>query len=106
MTEHPLLYAMSGAALALIAQALVFLVRQPRLYLSFAPRARGCVVDTPFDGGRQRVLRILVENWGWTTAHNVNVSAIKLTFYPMTSTPSVLADEVLEFDLASWPHHL
>jgi hypothetical protein len=32
---------------------------------------------------QQRVLRVLVENRGWTSAHNVCVSAIELSFYPI-----------------------
>jgi len=96
----PLLSGVLGSALTLIATALVFWIRRPRLLLSFTARTRGCVVETPSLGGRQRVLRILVENCGWTSAHNVNVSAIKLKFYPLRGSPSVLADEVLEFSLA------
>jgi hypothetical protein len=96
----PLLSGALGSALTLIVTALVFWMRRPRLLLSFTARTRGCVVDTPSLGGRQRVLRILVENHGWTSAHKVNVSAIKLKFYPLRGSPSVLADEVLEFSLA------
>jgi hypothetical protein len=96
----PLLSGVLGSALTLIATALVFWIWRPRLLLSFTARTRGCVVDTPSLGGRQRVLRILVENCGWTSAHKVTVSAIKLKFYPLQGSPSVLADDVLEFSLA------
>jgi hypothetical protein len=89
-----------GSALTLIVTALLFWIRRPRLLLSFAAKTRGCVVDTPSLGGRQRVLRILVENCGWTTAHKVSVSATKLKFYPLQGAPSALVDEVLEFCVA------
>jgi len=89
-----------GSALTLIVTGLYLWIRRPRLLLSFTPHTRGCVVETPSLGGRQRVLRILVENCGWTSAHKINVSATKLKYYPLQGSPSVLADEVLEFSLA------
>jgi hypothetical protein len=95
-----LLSGVLGSVVTLAVTGLVFLVRRPKLRMTFTAVQRGCVVDTPSQGGQQRALRIFVENRGWTTAHNVNVSAIELAFYPQVGTPSGLVDEVLEFHLA------
>jgi hypothetical protein len=89
-----------GSALTLIVGTLVFLARRPRLMAFFASRTRGCVVDTPSAVGQQRTLRVLVENWGWTSAHDVVVSVWRIAFYPPNGVCATVADEVLELRLA------
>lgn len=98
-----------GALVTLLASGAIYLIWRPRLRVFFSEATRGCAVDTPAWGkdqsgnvinGQQRVLRVFVENRGWTTAHNVNVSATELTFFPVSGSPSMLVDEVLEFHLA------
>jgi hypothetical protein len=95
-----LLSGIMGSAFTLLVTGFVFWLRRPRLRLIFSAVHRGCLIDTPSQGGQQRALRIFVENRSWTTAHNVNVSAIELAFYPQIGAPSGLVDEVLEFHLA------
>ena len=102
---------LAGSVLTLLFGALRDWNRRPKLRLSFAEGAKGCVVNTPLQmkgpssgeviaTGRQRVLRMLVENYGRTTAHKVCVSSTRLALTPIAGRPEELADEVLEFHLA------
>jgi hypothetical protein len=94
------LLGMVGSALTIGVGGIVWFIRRPRLHLLFTADVRGCRVDTPSNVGQQRVLRLFVKNRGWTAAHNVNVCAVKLEYYPQTGGRSEQADEVLDYHLA------
>jgi hypothetical protein len=90
-----------GALGALAVNGLVWFYLRPKLKMSFTAMTRGCIIDTPSQGGRQRALRIFIENHGWKTAHQVSVSATHIEFYPSEQgNPAVLADDVLQLQLA------
>jgi hypothetical protein len=97
---------LAGAVLTQMASLLLWWVRRPRIRLTFAEGQTGCSVVTPARltphvHGKQRWLRIHVQNRGWTTAHQVNVSATEIVFYGKSGPTLFFGEEVLDLRLAN-----
>src|SRR6266849_2554162 len=97
---------LAGAVLTQFVSLFIWWLRRPKLCLTFAESQRGCNVvtqarHTPRVHGQQRWLRIHVQNKGWATAYEVNVSATELVFYGESGPPQVFAEEVLDLRLAN-----
>jgi hypothetical protein len=97
---------LAGAVLNQVVAAVLSWLRRPKLKINFSSNERGCLVltDATYAGvpGQMNVLRIHIANTGRSTAHNVGVSSVEISYSAATpeSGTNLMQEEVLDLHLA------
>ena len=101
---------LAGAILNQIASEGLRWLRKPTLQVRFSKDAEGCVADTPTAdpqtgtiNGKQRYLRLRVENTGRTTAQRVSACMTLVDYRSKSGQHDIFAREVIELKFAMGP---
>jgi len=98
---------LAGAVLNQIANEGLRWLRKPTLRIRFSADAKGCIADTPTAdpntgtiNGKQRYLRLRIENIGRTSAQQVSACMTHVDYRSKSGQHDIFAREVIELKFA------